>query len=902
MARCPSCEAERPDDSSVCPKCGLSQEPVEEATLVETIEQRIERQKSIHISVVREKAYSKAESAEEATFIPGDVIAGRYRIRGLLGRGGMGEVYRADDLKLHQAVALKFLPDSLSRDGAALARFHREARVARQISHPNVCRVFDIGDVDGQHFLSMEYVDGEDLATLLRRIGRLPHDKAVELARQMCAGLAAAHDTGVLHRDLKPANIMIDGRGRARITDFGLAGAIEEIPGEEIRAGTPAFMAPEQISGGHVSVKSDIYSLGLVLYELFTGKRAVEGPTLDSILDQQVNRSPSSPSSYVKDIDPLVEKVIMRCVEKDPRKRPDSVLDIAAALPGGDPLAAALAAGETPSPEMVAAAHIEGALRPAIALPILAAVLAGLALVVFLSGRVMVHRLIPLDKPPDVLEDRARNILNKLGYGGQVSDTASGFIRSDVYLNYLSSNDPYPSRWDRLRTGQPSAITFWLRSSPRRMRPGNFWNISLTDPTFDEPGMTSLNLDTAGRLVKFSAIPAGSEAAAVGNEPNWSTLFAEAGLDISQFARRAPRQTPPSFADTQAAWDGVYPEQPDLPLHIEAAAYRGRPVYFETQGPWNDPAGPAQSPVQTLPRTIFAVLVVIVIIGSAIFARRNLQRGRGDRRGAFRLSVVVFLVFLGAWFLHANVFPRSLNINLLEPIEYVPPLSRALLSAFLMWLEYLALEPFLRQRWPRRIISWTRLLGGSVKDPLVGRDLLIGSFCGVLILTCRYLSAASPAWLGKPADIFAAYSLTLRSVLGDICDRQYAAITLALYMTFLLLLLFIITRKEWAAVSILGLILFVTIFGGRTNNWLQAIWSTAQVALMLFVLWKHGVLALVASLLFMISFVYPYTADLNAWYAPGPAIALLFNAGIAAYGCYVATGGQPLFGRPSETA
>ena len=140
----------------------------------------------------------------------------------------MGEVYRADDLKLGQAVALKFLPKAVSGDEALLARFHAEVRLARQVSHPNVCRIYDIGEIEGRHFLSMEYVDGEDLASLLKRIGHLPVDKAVDIARQLCAGLHAAHEKGVLHRDLKPANVMLDGRGRVRITDFGLAVAAEE--------------------------------------------------------------------------------------------------------------------------------------------------------------------------------------------------------------------------------------------------------------------------------------------------------------------------------------------------------------------------------------------------------------------------------------------------------------------------------------------------------------------------------------------------------------------------------------------------------------------------------------------------------------------------------------------------
>ena len=149
-------------------------------------------------------------------------MLGDYRLESLLGRGGMGEVYRAEDLKLGQAVALKFLPREVTDRADRLARFHQEVRLARQVSHPNVCRVHDIAESDGQHFLSMEYIDGEDLASLLRRIGRLPSDKALELSRQLCAGLAAAHERKVLHRDLKPANVLIDGRGRARLDRSGV--------------------------------------------------------------------------------------------------------------------------------------------------------------------------------------------------------------------------------------------------------------------------------------------------------------------------------------------------------------------------------------------------------------------------------------------------------------------------------------------------------------------------------------------------------------------------------------------------------------------------------------------------------------------------------------------------------
>jgi len=224
----------------------------------------------------------------------------------MLGKGGMGEVYRADDLTLDQPVALKFLPEAISGHADTLSRFRNEVRVARQVSHPNVCRVYDVGEIEGFVFLSMEYVDGEDLGSLLRRIGRLPPDKALEISRKLCAGLAAAHEKGVLHRDLKPSNVMLDSRGHVLLTDFGLAGLADQISGAEVRNGTPAYMAPEQLSGKEVTARSDIYSLGLVLYELFTGKRPFEAETLDALVRKQTDSKPASITTLVRDLDPSV--------------------------------------------------------------------------------------------------------------------------------------------------------------------------------------------------------------------------------------------------------------------------------------------------------------------------------------------------------------------------------------------------------------------------------------------------------------------------------------------------------------------------------------------------------------------------------------------------------------------
>jgi serine/threonine-protein kinase len=313
---CPQCRKEIPDDRSSCPSCGTafgdSFTPTQlfsDESGNASVKAGATRRKS---PVSGSRSSSSFDSIDNARFTPGTMLAGRYRIISLLGRGGMGEVYRADDLKLGQPVALKFLPETLSTDGATLARFHREVRVARQVSHRNVCRVYDIGEIDGQHFLSMEFIKGEELASLLRRIGRLPADKAVEISRQLCAGIAAAHDNNVLHRDLKPANVMIDSDGNVRVTDFGLAGLAEEIHSDEVRAGTPAYMAPEQLSGEDVSVKSDIYSLGLVLYEVFTGKRAFEAATLDELLRLRKNET----------IGPFCSERRRGLISRPPRKTP----------------------------------------------------------------------------------------------------------------------------------------------------------------------------------------------------------------------------------------------------------------------------------------------------------------------------------------------------------------------------------------------------------------------------------------------------------------------------------------------------------------------------------------------------------------------------------------------------
>jgi serine/threonine protein kinase len=719
----------------------------------------------------------------------------------------MGEVYRADDLKLSQPVALKFLPDRFLNDGASLARFHREVRIARQVSHKNVCRVYDIGEIDGHHFLSMEYIKGEELSSLLRRIGRLPADKAIQIARQICAGLAAAHDVGVLHRDLKPSNIMIDDDGSARIADFGLAGLAEDFHDGELAAGTPAYMSPEQLEGRELTVRSDIYSLGLVLYELFTGKKAFAAATLNELISlRRSDTTPTNPTSIVKDLDPVIERVIDRCIEKDPSQRPTSALQVAAALPGGDPLAAALAAGETPSPEMVAAAPKKGRLRPAVAFGLLASVIVLLALAMLLSKQAALHRVMPLEKSPELLKEQASEIAKSFGYTAAPADTAHGFQLDHEYYAYLSEHHTSLNPWDVLKYPQPAAVRFWYRQSPHALVPYNQQFVMLRDPPAEIPGMVLMSVDTEGKLFYFEAVPnqvASPTSNVQSSDVDWSILFRSAGLDITSFQPTDSQWTPPRAYDARQAWAGVYPNLPQVPIRIEAAAYQGKPVYFEIVSPWSKPA--AESERQSTGQRAFIWILLgiffAIMLFAALLALRNLRVGHGDRRGAFRVALSLFLIRMVYWLFTTHHVAAAEELVLL-----VTGLQSALFWSCFVGLIYLALEPYLRRRWPERIISWNRLLAGDFRDPLVGRDILIGAVVGSFAAALMYLQLVLPRWFGAYPGMPAVISGFDTSLVGIsafaqmFIDQVTGSIIQAFTVVFLLLFLSLLLRKDWLGI------------------------------------------------------------------------------------------------------
>jgi hypothetical protein len=844
---------------------------------------------------------SSAAGIDHGRFAPGMVLGGRYRIVGRLGKGGMGEVYRADDLKLGQAVALKFLPPDVDRDPARLTQLHTEVRMARQVSHPNVCRVYDIDEVDGTTFLSMEYVDGEDLSSLLRRIGRFPEDRALEIARQICAGLAAAHERGVIHRDFKPANVMLDGTGKVRITDFGLAGAA----GEAIRAGTPAYMAPEQLSGGEVTARSDIYALGLVLYEVFTGQRALDGQNLAELINKREQSGIALPSSIVKQLDPEIERAIMRCLRPNPAERPGSALTVSAALPGGDPLAAALAAGETPSPEMVAAAGSSEALHPAVALGLVAIVVTGIiAYAAFADRRSLVAR-VPLEKTLDALEDRARTLAVSMGYADKPGDSARGMAFNDDVLSHVARTSQSPTRWDDMtRSGLP-VMLFWYRSSPAPLVPlAPDWSPTATDPPPTVPGMKTMTFDDAGRLLEFHAVPPRTD---VKREDSravaWPQLFAAAELPMPEFKTVESSWVPTAYADERTAWEGPFRVGSEIRVRVEAASYRGRPVFFKLVGPWTphqDAADEDAGAPSRFWRIAAGAVVCLLFVITLALARGNLRAGRGDRRGAARISLFILGVWLIAWTVSARHY-SSFGTEIGQVFNL---LAYALLSAGITWLFYVALEPYVRRYYPSILISWTRALSGQLLDPRVGRDVLTGVAVGVAATVFGLALSLLPSLLGDPTPMprmtRIEFLLGARRAVGILLAMLPNALQNAMSVAVVLVIGRALFRSTWGGVMSASVALGILVMGEAGSDYLvlSLLFTLGLAITFVGTLLYFGLLALAITFFVLAAInLAPLTLDMSRLYASGSLSVVAVVLGLAAFGFYASRRGQPLFGR-----
>jgi hypothetical protein len=902
--KCPLCARELQDGARFCPACAISVDFGSAPTSPRTDSPPGPAERAANgvdypgpVGFVSGRSPSKSSDfGFEGYYVPGTTLVDRYRIVSPLGKGGMGEVYRAQDLKVGQTVALKFLPKSLSHNTKALALFTREVRVARQVSHPNVCRVFDIGEADGQTFITMEFVDGEDIASLVRRIGHLPANKALQISRQVCAGLAAAHKCGIVHCDLKPANIMLDGRGHARITDFGLAGLAAEIQGEATHGGTPAYMSPEQFFGGEVTSKSDLYSLGLVMYEIFTGRHPYEASTFEEMKRMREKNTLAVPSTYLKEINPLVERVIMSCLERDPAKRPASALQVAASLPGEDPLAAALAAGETPSPEMVAEAGEEGILQPWKAWGLLGCVALLLVCCAMLGQHAYLINLVPGEKSPEVLSATAREIANGLGYTKRPADSAYWFDeQAESYLS-LSQAPAYELYRGAVVDEYFPLVRLFYRESPRPIQTNYPWLVERDNPVATTVGDLTITLDTQGRLQSFRVIPYPSRNR---NKPSdvtsdWRNLFQQAGLDFSQSKEAPSDWYTNQLMDQKIAWDVA---QGGKTIHVHGGTYKERVVLFEVAGPWDftDDLSyytfVSRKVVAWIQNGLLGGLVLICVI----VARKNMLSGRGDSAGALRGAIAIFLSSLVWLLLSSHRFSDAFWV--FNWIQLV--FGRSAVLALQWWVFYMAVEPYIRRTYPETLISWNRLIAGQLRNALVGRDVLLGVGFGAMTAIPSLLMYALPGWfpIKRPSVLFSPDILRETSVyLGMFALQATAALYVGLTLLASVFLAWKLFRNKAAALVAAG-ILWTVISWHPGSTWGESPPVVLGALLLMACLVRVGLLGLVVALYTYFSLLLGcLTTDFSRWYAPRSATTLLVVFTIAAYGFWTSTSGRKRLG------
>jgi serine/threonine-protein kinase len=432
------------------------------------------------------------------------------------------------------------------------------------------------------------------------------------------------------------------------------------------------------------------------------------------------------------------------------------------------------------------------------------------------------------------------------------------------------------------------------------MLAGNFGNdgdVTWDDPELDVSGMVEVGLDPQGDLISFLAVPPQLDESPPSTAPlDGNALLTAAGLDPAGFKVAEPRWTPPVGSDQRAAWTGTYPSDPN-PLRVEAASWRGKLVYFALISPWTraDRMQPAE---QTLSQKVLLVVILsllcAVVIGACLLARHNVRAGRADWRSAFRLSGFLFALGMASWALATHhmadageliIFMMGLNINLMV--------------ALLIWVLYVALEPYVRRRWPQTIISWTRVLNGRLRDPVVGGHLLVGIVFGVFSALATQIAALlNMHSTGVPSDVVRLDTLRgVAHVARYLIGMLPNSILNTLGVFFLLFVFRVIFRKEWLTAA--TFVLFFAVLGSLAHTSSALITlpiRLLQLSVMLYVMLRCGLFpyvvgASVASVLVL----FPITADFSAWYAGSTIFTLVCILALTAYAFHTALAGRPLF-------
>jgi serine/threonine-protein kinase len=493
-------------------------------------------------------------------------------------------------------------------------------------------------------------------------------------------------------------------------------------------------------------------------------------------------------------------------------------------------------------------------------------------------------------------------------------------------LKYIDEHDRSGTRWRALGTAEPPAILFWYRQSPRPLVPIGGTNIvTQQNPPTMRSGMVSLTLDRRGRLVSLLALPLQVETppqspTASLSTSDWKSTFAEAGLPIAQFSPVTPQWIPPVFSETRAAWEGAYPERPDVPIRIEVAATLGKPVYFDIVAPWTAPRNEERQFGSTsgertalLMRTVVGPLVTVVAMMLAV---RNLRLGRGDRRGATRLSI--FLFAAGA------------ISNALETGNLLVLATRGSMIVFFVpvfaWLLYIALEPHIRRVWPETMIGWSRLLAGSLRDPLVGRDVLVGVLVAIGAALTLALHTMLRRWSGRPPqfptgadgnpfdgmpasnDLLLGGRYALSRIIGSVMSIPVWGTVMSTFI--LLFVLYVLLRRRPLAIAAMSLgltLIYVVAHGG----WLLpnapadhfapsmvdvVVFAAMQTAVVLVAVHFGLLTMLIASFVSTLLTLLPIAVGSSVPYASSSLMIVATVLTLAIYGWRTALGGRPMFG------
>ena len=497
----------------------------------------------------------------------------------------------------------------------------------------------------------------------------------------------------------------------------------------------------------------------------------------------------------MRDLDPAVERVILRCLQAKPANRPASALAVAAALPGGDPLAAALAAGETPSPEMVAAAGECEGLKPWLAATLLGVVAVGIVVGAAAAIHFSALEKMQPEYSPEVLAQKAREVIQKAGGNVHPADSAYGLRWEEDFVKQVESDDkPHPD-WAAVLAQRPNLLRFWYRQSQTPLTAITFHDDLLTpamidvdDPPPTEAAMTRVDLDSQGRLLYYERMPAQLQNPLKGTPKpvDWSGLFAAAGLDAAQMQSTEPLWTFLAASDTRAAWKGTWPGGKRR-LRVEAAAMRGRPVAFSLIGTWpseDRAAEDSTSSGQLISLLILCVLAVVFLGGAALLARGNLRANRGDRRGALRLAVFIFWVQMALWICRGH-FTASIGTFAM----FLLAVCTSVFAAVVVWGVYIAIEPYVRRRWPQTLIGWSAVLTGRFRDAVVGRDLLIGIVAGVSMVAVHGVLHLAFSPSDAPTRVLPEAFLGVRSAAGLGVAMIPGAVRNGLLFLFLIFLL-----------------------------------------------------------------------------------------------------------------